>query len=209
MEIDNLISNIRKSNIGNIMYKVKPMSSYLGVFGLKQRPDDAAFLETGTVENIDIQPVIRKSYKFFRTIIPKDFALTVYPKHWIKTADDTYSVLHEYHLVDIDVYTYLAVAEGISSGTIPNASHNYSHLFYYDGRFVDYTNLLNQYIPKFTFILANESKLIPYIWQKKDSTLFGELSADDFLVESSPVNSEKLNIIFKNLNIFTDSKKVI
>jgi len=209
MNVDKIISNIRNSNIGDIMYKVKPVSTYIGTFGLKPRPSDVSFLESGSLDNIDHEATIKKAHKFFRSIIPKDFAVVVHPKYWLKNTDNSLFPINEYHLIDIDIYGYLILAEGIRLNLVPSTSNNYSHLFYLDGRSVDFTDLLISNMNKYTFVLNNQSKIIPYIWQKKNTSTFAELTIDDFLVGSPPVTYEDLNSIFENLNIFADNKNKI
>jgi hypothetical protein len=209
MNIDKIISNIRSSNIGTIMYRVKPISTYMGTFGLKQRPPDADFLESGPVENLDHGPTIKKTYKFFRTIIPKDFAVTVHPSYWTKNLEEQLYPVNEYHLIDIDVYAYLVLAEGVRLNLIPSTSNDYAHLFYSDGRQIDYTEALVSNMNKYTFILKHESNLIPYVYQKKNPSTFAELGIDDFLVASSFVTHEDLASIFENLNIFSNNKNTI
>jgi hypothetical protein len=209
MEIEKIVSLIRKSDIGNIMYKVKPAANFLGVYGLKTRPKDIEFLETGTLIDIDNVSTIKKSYNLFRTFIPKDFAVVNVPKYWTKTNDNTMYPINEYHLIDIDIYTYLLAAEGLRSKSIPLGSTPYVDLFYLDGREVDYTDSLlkNMYI--YSLILSDKSNLIPYIYKKTNSSLFSELSAEDFLMTSHSFDASQLDSIFKEINIFSNIKNEI
>jgi hypothetical protein len=126
-----------------------------------------------------------------------------------KNLEEELYPLNEYHLIDIDIYAYLILAEGIRLNVIPSTSNDYAHLFYSDGRQIDYTEVLVSNMNKYTFVLKNESKLIPYIYQKKNPSTFAELGIDDFLVASSFVTHEDLGSIFENLNIFSNNKNII
>lgn len=209
MEIENLVSFIRKSNIGNLMYKAKPAGNFLGVYGLKARPKDIDFLETGPLEDIDNSAIIKKNYTLFRSFIPKDFAVISTTKYWIKTNQDTAFPINEYHLVDIDIYTYLLVAEAFRTDVLPLASTNFNHLYYFDGRFVDYTSLITQNIHRYSLILGEKSNLTPYIYKKENINLFSETSSDDFLINSSSFTVDQIKEIFNEINIFSDIKKEV
>lgn len=209
MQIEEIISMIRKSDIGSVMYKAKPMNNYLGVYGLKVRPTDVQFLDTGSVLDIDHGPTIKKSQQLFRSYIPKDFAFVSYPKFWVRAYDNKLYPVNEYHLIDIDLYAYLLAAEGIREGFIQPGSNNYSHLFFSDGRPVDYTKLILENIYKYSLILGDQSKLIPYIYKKNSQTLFGEISADDILVGPFGMDDNQLELAFKEISIFSDIKNEI
>jgi len=206
MSIDEVVSIIRKSDIGNLMYKLKPSNSFLGVFGLKRRPDDIHFLETGSITDIDDGSTVKKSQILFRAFIPKDFAVLSYPKYWVKSNDEKSYPVNEYHLVDIDLYTYLLTAEAVRSELLTVGSTSFSGLFYKDGCQVDYTDIILQNMHRYSFILGDHSHLIPYICKKNTKDLFGELSMEDFLVSSYGLDGNQLDSAFAELNIFSSIK---
>jgi hypothetical protein len=209
MQIEEIVSMIRKSDIGNIMYKMKPNNNYLGVYGLKVRPTDIQFLETGPITDVDHAATIKKSQTLFRTYIPKDFVMLSSPKFWVKAQDNKAYAVNEYHLVDLDLYTYLLAAEAARMDLISPGSNNYSHLFFSDGRQTDYTKIILENIYKYSFILGDESKLIPYIYKKNNQTFFAEISADDVLIGPFGLDENQLELAFQELNIFFDIKNKI
>lgn len=208
MTIAEIVGAIRKSDIGNIMYKVKPTGNFLGVYGLKHRPKDIEFLESGGLEDIDNADTIKKSYTLFRKTIPKDFAMLSMPKYWIKNNDKSYPI-NQYYMLDIDIYTYLLVAEGIRSENLPINSTNFNNLFYYDGRFVDYTNILIENMPKYSFILGDKSNMLPYIYKKQTTALFSESCVEDFLINSCCYDDQQVISAFNEIKIFSSIKEEI
>lgn len=206
MEIEQVISIIRKSDIGNLMYKLKPSNNFLGVHGLKRRPDDITFLQSGQVTDIDDFSTIRKAQTLFRIFIPKDFVIISFPKHWVIANDGRGYPVSEYHLIDLDLYTYLVMAEALRLNLFTVGSTPFSSLFYKDGRQVDYTDLVLQNIHKYSFILGDHSNLIPYIYKKNSKDLFAELSAEDILVAPFGVDCSQLDLAFVELNIFSNIK---
>jgi hypothetical protein len=209
MQIEKIVSIIRKSNIGNLIYKIKTNDNFLGVYGLKQRPLDVAFLESGTLNDIDSFGLARKQINLFRTFIPKDFVVLATPKSWIKSNSDSFYPINEYHLIDLDLYAYLLVAEGVRSGSIGIGSSEYSELFLLDGRQIDYTNSITSNIFQYSLTLAPNSNLISYIYKKNNSALFNEQCIDDFLIASKGVSFEDLKTSFNDLNIFSSIDKQI
>ena len=203
MQIEKLIASIRLSNIGKIMYKTRPSSNFLGVFGLKQRPPDTDFLESGSLEDIGIAPIVKEAYKRYRQSIPKDFAIVAIPEKYSKTGDKTF-VHSQYHMVDIDLYTYLLVVQAIHKDKIPIESTSYNNLFLLDGRFVDYTNLINQNLFNYSFILGEYSSLIPYIYKKRTPEFFTEENVEDSLFNYRKCFSEfDVNSNFESLQILS------
>jgi hypothetical protein len=209
MNIEKIVSIIRKSDIGNIMYKIKPTGNFLGVYGLKSRPKDTEFLETGDLIDIDNATIVNKSYTLFRNFIPKDFAVISTPKFWIKTSEDNAYPINEYHLVDIDIYAYLLVLEGIKSENIPINTTNFNNLFYLDGRKIDYSSTVMSNIHKYSLILGDKSNITPYIYKKINTNLFSESCADDFLINSCGFNAKQIEVAFEQLNIFSNIKEQI
>jgi hypothetical protein len=209
MQIEKIVSMIRKSDIGNVMYKVKPTNNFLGVYGLKTRPSDIQFLETGTVSDLDHGPTIKKSQSLFRTFVPKDFAVLTSPKFWVRSQDNKFYPVNEYHLIDIDLYAYLALAESVRLGQILVGSTAYTNLFLVDGRPIDYTRIILENINQYSLILSDESKLIPYIYKKNNQSFFGETYAEDFLIGSFGLDDIQLQVAFEELNIFFDIKNAI
>lgn len=184
MQIEKIIANIRKSNIGNVLYKAKSTGNFVGVFGLKQRPTNDVFLETGSLEDLDFAPIIEQSYKRFRKSIPKDFALIVYPDAFANVGDETF-VSTQFHIIDLDLYAYLITMEAIKRDNLGIQSSAYSELFYLDGRLVDYSNLICQHIYNYSFILTEYSALVSYIYKKRNAELFSEENVEDFLLNFS------------------------
>lgn len=206
MEIEKIVSIIRKSNIGNLIYKIKTNDNFLGVYGLKQRPTDVVFLESGPLNDLDNFTLIKKQMNLFRTFIPKDFVVLATPKSWVKSIDNFYPI-NEYHLIDVDLYAYLLVAEGVRSGVIRIGSSEYAELFFLDGRRIDYTNTITSNIFQYSVTLAPSSNLIPYIFKKNNSTLFHEQCVDDFLIAPKGASFEEIVTSFTNLNIFSSIDK--
>ena len=209
MQIEKIVSIIRKSNIGNLIYKIKTNDNFLGVYGLKQRHPDIAFLESGPLNDIDNFGLIKKQINLFRTFIPKDFVVLATPKSWIKSDSENFYPINEYHLIDLDLYAYLLVAEGVRSGAIGIASSEYSDLFFLDGRQIDYTNTITSNIFQYSLTLAPNSSLISYIYKKNNPALFNEQCIDDLLIASKGVSFEDLKTSFNDLNIFSSIDKQI
>ena len=209
MQIEKIVSIIRKSNIGNLIYKIKTNDNFLGVYGLKQRHPDITFLESGPLNDIDNFGLIKKQINLFRTFIPKDFVVLAMPKSWIKSDSENFYPINEYHLIDLDLYAYLLVAEGVRSGAIAIGSSEYSELFLLDGRQVDYTNSITSNIFQYSLTLSPNSSLLPYVYKKNNSALFNEQSIDDFLIASKGVSFEDLKTSFNDLNIFSSIDKQI
>ena len=184
MQIEKIIANIRKSNIGNLLYKAKPTGNFVGVFGLKRRPANDVFLETGKLDDIDFPPIIEQSYKRFRKSIPKDFALIVYPDAFAVTGSETF-VSTQFHIIDLDLYAYLITMEAIKRDNLGIQSSSYSELFYLDGRLVDYSALVRQNIFNYSFILTEYSALVSYIYKKRNAEFFAEQNVEDFLLNFS------------------------
>jgi hypothetical protein len=184
MQIEKIIANIRKSNIGNVLYKAKSTGNFVGVFGLKQRPANDVFLETGSLDDLDFAPIIEQSYKRFRKSIPKDFALIVHPEAFANAGDETF-VSTQFHIIDLDLYAYLITMEAIKRDNLGIQSSAYSELFYLDGRLVDYSNLIRQNIYNYSFILTEYSALVSYIYKKRNAELFSEENVEDFLLNFS------------------------
>lgn len=206
MEIEQVVSIIRKSDIGNLMYKLKPANNFFGVHGLKRRPDDITFLQSGQVTDIDDFSTIRKAQTLFRIFIPKDFVIISSPKHWVIANDERAYPVSEYHLIDLDLYTYLVMAEALRLNLFTVGSTSFSSLFYKDGCQVDYTDLILQNIHKYSFILGDHSNLIPYIYKKNSKDFFAELSVEDILVAPYGVDCRQLDLAFLELNIFSNIK---
>jgi hypothetical protein len=184
MQIEKIIANIRKSNIGNVLYKAKSTGNFVGVFGLKRRPTNDVFLETGSLDDLDFAPIIEQSYKRFRKSIPKDFALIVHPEAFANAGDETF-VSTQFHIIDLDLYAYLITMEAIKRDNLGIQSSAYSELFYLDGRLVDYSNLICQNIYNYSFILTEYSALVSYIYKKRNAELFSEENVEDFLLNFS------------------------
>lgn len=206
MKIEEVVSIIRKSDIGNLIYKLKQTNNFLGVYGLKRRPDDINFLETGDIVDLDSSSTIKKAYILFRAFIPKDFVIVSCPKYWTIANENKAYAVNEYHLIDLDLYTYLIIAEALRLNLFSLDSTSFSSLFYKDGCQVDYTALILEHIHKYSFILGDHSNLIPYIYKKNSKDLFGELSAEDILVSSFGVNASEIDLAFLDLNIFSNIK---
>jgi len=180
MQIEKVIATIRKSNIGSVLYKAKPTGNFLGVFGVKERPLDDVFLETGDLMDLDLAPLVIQSYKRFRKSIPKDFALIAYPEAFTKIGDETF-ISNQFHMIDLDLYTYLITIEAINKTNVNIQSTNYGELFYLDGRLVDYSSLIQKNIFDYSFILNQHSVLVPYIYKKRDANFFTDQTVEDFL----------------------------
>jgi hypothetical protein len=180
MRIEKVFAAIRQSDIGKVMYKAKPGGNFLGVFGLKRRPPDEEFLQTGTLADIGFAPVVNQSYKRFRQSIPKDFVVLAYPECFTKTGEKIF-VHNQFQMIDLDIYTYLVTIKAIVNDKIPIESTNYNNLFYSDGRFVDYTNILNENIYNCSFILGEGSSLVPYIYKKQSAHFFNDDTIEDTL----------------------------
>jgi hypothetical protein len=212
MEIKTLFSNIRSSNIGNILYKVKSNSNFCGVFGLKIRPPDTEFLETGDAKYLDTYSVVKKSQNYFRKIIPKDYVVISLPTSYILN-ENGYTTYNQYQLIDVDIYAYLLVAKAISTNQIPAGSNPYTNLFYIDGRRVDYSDKLLKNIFSCSAYLSEESVLIPYMYKKLNSDIFLEANIEDFLSGSFSVclDKENPNYIneFLSIDIFSNIEKSV
>lgn len=204
MQIEKIVTAIRKSNIGNVLYKARPSGNFLGVFGLKQRPPDQIFLETGDLEDIGFAPVINQAYKRFRKSIPKDFAIVAYPEAFQKVGTETFSH-NQFHIIDLDLYAYLITAQAINTDKLGVQSTNYSELFYLDGRLIDLSNVINKYIFNYSFILTEYSSLMPYIYKKKDAEFFADKNAEDILFNFQK-NSKNFDIEanFESLQILSN-----
>lgn len=180
MQIEKIVATIRASNIGNVLYKTRPAGNYLGVFGLKRRPPDENFLETGTLEDIGFAPVVNQAYKRFRKSIPKDFVIITYPEAFSRV-DNQIFTHNQFQLVDLDLYTYLITIQAITNDKLGIQSSNYSNLFYLDGRLVDYSKIIHQNMFNYSFILTEYSSLMPYIYKKKDAEFFADEPAENIL----------------------------
>ena len=178
MQIEKVVAAIRQSDIGKVMYKARPSSNFVGVFGLKPRPPDKDFLETGTLEDIGFAPVISGAHKRFRQNIPKDFAIIIYPESFSRHEDEVF-VRPQFQMIDIDLYTYLATLQAIKSDKLGIESSNYNNLFYLDGRLVDYTEIIHKNMYNYSFVLSEYSSLIPYIYRKRTVDLFADENVED------------------------------
>ena len=204
MQIEKVIPIIRRSNIGNVLYKARPTSNFLGVFGLKERPADNVFLETGDLTDLDLGPLINQLYKRFRRSIPKDFALIAYPESFTKIENETF-VSTQFHLVDLDLYTYLITIEAINKTNVNIQSTNYGDLFYLDGRLVDYSALIQKNIFNYSFILNEYSPLVPYIYKKRDEKFFTDQPVEDFLFNfKKSFSNFDLEASFNSLEILSN-----
>jgi len=212
MEIKTLFSNIRSSNIGNILYKVKPNSNFCGVFGLKKRPSDAEFLETGDTNYLDTYTVVKKSQNYFRKIIPKDYVVISSPASHILD-EKGYTTYNQYQLIDVDIFAYLLVAKAIATNQVPPGTNPYTNLFYVDGRRVDYSSKLLENIFSCSAYLSENSVLIPYMYKKLNPDIFLEANIEDFLSGSFSVCSDKENPNYINeflsIDIFSNIEKSV
>lgn len=181
MQIEKVVAAIRQSDIGKVMYKARPSSNFVGVFGLKPRPPDKDFLETGTLEDIGFGPVVTQAQKRFRLSIPKDFAIVIYPESFSKHEDGLF-IRPQYQMIDIDIYTYLVTIQAIKSDKLGIESSNYNNLFYLDGRLVDLTEIIHKNMYNYSFTLSEYSPLIPYIYRKRTPEFFSDENVEDVLV---------------------------
>lgn len=192
MQIDKIVAAIRHADIGKVMYKARPSGNYLGVFGLKKRPSDEEFLQTGTLEDVGFAPVVNQAYKRFRLSIPKDFVILAYPESFHPHENGTV-VRNQYQMVDLDIYTYLVAMQAVTNDKLLIESSNYNSLFYMDGRLVDYTKLINENLFNYSFILTDYSPLIPYIYKKQSPQFFADDNVEDILFNVK-CNFENLDI---------------
>jgi hypothetical protein len=193
MQIEKIVAAIRKSDIGKVMYKARPAGNFLGVFGLKPRPPDTVFLETGTLEDIGLTPVVNQTYKRFRQSISKDFAILACPESYCQLPDDTFSTRVQYQLVDLDLYTYLITIQAITDNKLLVESTGYSKLFYLDGRFINYQTIINQNMFNYSFVFSEYSPLTPYIYRKRNAEFFAEENIEDVLI-SFKKSAEKFDL---------------
>lgn len=180
MQVEKVFATIRQSDIGQILYKTRPSGNFLGVFGLKKRPKDEDFLESGTLADIGPAPVVFQAYKRFRQSIPKDFVVIAIPESYYRNGSEVF-IRNQYQILDLDIYTYLVTVKAVIENKIPIESTEYNTLFYLDGRFIDYTNIINENINNCSFILGEYSSLIPYIYKKQSPQLFGDKDIEDVL----------------------------
>lgn len=181
MQIEKVVAAIRQSDIGKVMYKARPSSNFVGVFGLKPRPSDKDFLETGTLDDIGFGPVVTGAHKRFRQSIPKDFAIIIYPESFYRHEDEVF-IRPQYQMVDIDLYTYLVTTQAIKSDKLGIESSNYNNLFYLDGRLVDFSEIIHKNMYNYSFILSEYSPLIPYIYRKRTPEFFTDENVEDVLI---------------------------
>lgn len=193
MQIEKIVAAIRKTDIGKIMYRARPAGNFLGVFGLKPRPPDSIFLETGSLEDIGFAPVINQAFKRFRQSISKDFVILACPKSYCQLPDGTFSTRMQYQLVDLDLYTYLITIQAITDEKLLVESTAYSKLFYLDGRLVDYQSIINQNMFNYSFVFSEYSSLTPYIYRKKSPEFFAEENIEDILI-SFTKSAEKFDL---------------
>lgn len=209
MEIEKIVAGIRQSDIGKVMYKARPVSNFVGVFGLKPRPPDKDFLETGTLDDIGFGPVITQAHKRFRQCIPKDFAIVICPESFSKYENEVF-IRPQYQMIDIDLYTYLVTMQAIKSDNLGIESSNYNNLFYLDGRLVDFTEAIHKNMYSYSFILSEYSPLIPYIYRKRTPEFFTDENVEDALVNVKKYSKDfNVEMSFDSLQLLSSITPVV
>jgi hypothetical protein len=205
MQIEKIVAIIRHSDIGKVMYKARPSGNFLGVFGVKPRPPDDIFLETGTLDDIGFAPVISQSYKRFRQSIPKDFVILACPESHCRLPDDTFSTKTQFQMIDLDIYTYLVAMEAVTNDKLLIESTGFNKLFYSDGRFVDYQSTIKQHMFNYSFIFSEYSPLTPYIYRKKSAEFFADENVEDILINFQKLSkSSNLEATFDSLQLLSN-----
>lgn len=204
MDIEKLIERVRQENLSNLLYGTRLVGNYIGIFGLKKRPDDATFKETGTLDDLDFKATVDGTAKLVRKSIPYDFCLIAYPNAFASLGDARYAIQYTYQIIDSDIYAYLMCVQAIKANKLKVMDSPYADIFYYDGRFVDLSEHILKVIHKYTFYLSEKSCLLPYIYARRTKGIYSEDNVEDLLFNlPKVVLAENINDIFSSMNLLS------
>jgi hypothetical protein len=205
MDIEKLIARIRQENLSSLLYGTRLVGNYIGIFGLKKRPDDIDFKETGTLEDLDIKASVDKTTKLIRKSIPGDFCVIAYPSNFAPLGDERYAIQYNYQIIDCDIYAYLMCAQAIKANKLKVVDSSYSDIFYFDGRFVDLSHYLLDHIHEHTFFLSERSCLIPYMYSRRTKGIYSGDNVEDLLFNlPKVVGAENIKDIFSLMTILSN-----
>lgn len=205
MDIEKLVQRIRQEKLSTLLYGTKLVGNYVGIFGLKTRPLDSVFAETGSLEDLDLKEMIDKNTKLVKKFIPDDFCVIGYPVAFAPAGDRRYAIQYAYQIIDSDIYAYLMCVQAVKANKLKVQDSTYADIFYFDGRFFDLSEFLLKEIHKYTFFLSERSSLIPYIYVRKTKGIYSGENVEDLLFNLPKfVLEEDINNIFSLMNLLSN-----
>lgn len=205
MDIEKLIERIRQENLSSLLYGTRLVGNYIGIFGLKKRPEDIIFKETGTLEDLDLKVNVDKTTKLIRKFIPGDFCVIAYPNGFAPLGDGRYAIQYTYQIIDCDIYAYLMCVQAIKANKLKVIDSPYSDIFYFDGRLVDLSEYLLKSIHNYTFFLSEKSCVTPYMYSRRTKGIYSEDNVEDLLFNlPKVVLAENIKDIFSSMTLLSN-----
>lgn len=205
MDIEKLVQRVRQEKLSNLLYGTKLVGNYVGIFGLKTRPNNSVFAETGSLDDLDVKEIVDKSTKLVRKFIPEDFCVIGYPTAFSPAGGKRYAIQYSYQIIDADIYAYLMCVQAVKANKLKVQDTTYADIFYFDGRFIDLSEFLLKEIYKYTFFLSEKSSLFPYMYMRKTKGIYSGENVEDLLFSLPKfVVEEDIDIIFSAMNLLSN-----